>query len=55
MGSALAHTLSAVALDILVPYWGDPDLMRETVDSVLAQDGNDWRLTVVLKLQLDGL
>jgi glycosyltransferase involved in cell wall biosynthesis len=36
-----------VALDILVPYWGDPDLMRETVDSVLSQDREDWRLTVV--------
>jgi glycosyltransferase involved in cell wall biosynthesis len=47
VGSALAHTLSAVALDILVPYWGDPDLMRETVDSVLSQDRDDWRLTVV--------
>lgn len=41
------HTLSAVALDILVPYWGDPDLMRETVESVLAQDRDDWRLLVV--------
>ena len=36
-----------MALDILVPYWGDPDLMRETVDSVLVQDRDDWRLTVV--------
>ncbi len=36
-----------MALDILVPYWGDPDLMRETVDSVLSQDRDDWRLTVV--------
>ena len=36
-----------MALDILVPYWGDPDLMRETVDSVLAQDRDDWRLLVV--------
>ena len=41
------HTLSAVALDILVPYWGDPDLMRETVESVFAQDRDDWRLLVV--------
>jgi hypothetical protein len=41
------HTLSAVALDILVPYWGDPDLMRETVESVVAQDRDDWRLLVV--------
>lgn len=41
------HTLSAVALDILVPYWGDPDLMRETVQSVLAQERDAWRLVVV--------
>jgi len=45
--SAASHSLSAVALDILVPYWGDPDLMRETVESVFAQDRNDWRLLVV--------
>jgi glycosyltransferase involved in cell wall biosynthesis len=36
-----------VALDILVPYWGDPDLMRETVESVFAQERGDWRLLVV--------
>jgi glycosyltransferase involved in cell wall biosynthesis len=36
-----------VALDILVPYWGDPDLMRETVESVFAQDRDEWRLLVV--------
>ncbi len=34
-------------LDILVPYWGDPGLMRRTVESVLAQTSEDWRLTVV--------
>ena len=45
--TASPHTLSAVALDILVPYWGDPDLMRETVESVFAQDRDDWRLLVV--------
>lgn len=36
-----------MALDILVPYWGDPALMRQTVESVLAQRNPDWRLTVV--------
>ena len=45
--SPATHSLIAVALDILVPYWGDPDLMRETVESVFAQDRNDWRLLVV--------
>ncbi|MDQ2757807.1 MAG: glycosyltransferase [Actinomycetota bacterium] len=36
-----------MALDILVPYWGDPQLLRETVRSVLAQRNPDWLLTVV--------
>jgi glycosyltransferase involved in cell wall biosynthesis len=39
--------VAAVALDILVPYWGDPALMRETVESVFAQERDDWRLLVV--------
>jgi glycosyltransferase involved in cell wall biosynthesis len=34
-------------LDIFIPYWGDPDYMKETVNSVLAQDSSDWLLTVV--------
>jgi glycosyltransferase involved in cell wall biosynthesis len=34
-------------LDILVPFWGDPALLRETVASVLAQRSDDWLLTVV--------
>lgn len=34
-------------LDILVPYWGDPALLQETVRSVLAQRDGDWLLTVV--------
>lgn len=34
-------------LDILVPYWGDPALMRLTVQSVLDQTSPHWRLTVV--------
>lgn len=41
------HTLWGVALDILVPYWGDPKLLRETVSSVVAQRNPDWLLTVV--------
>ena len=36
-----------MALDILVPFWGDPALLRETVNSVLAQRNPDWLLTVV--------
>lgn len=34
-------------IDICVPYWGDPRLMRETVESVLAQDSDQWTLTVL--------
>lgn len=34
-------------LDILLPFWGDPALLRETVASVLAQRNGDWLLTVV--------
>lgn len=34
-------------LDIFIPYWGDPGYMKETVRSVLAQDVDAWRLTVV--------
>lgn len=32
---------------LLVPYYGDAALLRETVASVLAQDDPNWRLTVV--------
>ncbi len=31
----------------MVPYWGDPEYLRETVRSVLAQTSPDWRLTVI--------
>ena len=34
-------------LDILVPFWGDPGMLQETVRSVLAQRNGDWLLTVV--------
>ncbi|MCW2857197.1 MAG: putative glycosyltransferase [Marmoricola sp.] len=34
-------------IDLLLPFYGDPDLMRQTVASVLAQDCDDWRLVVV--------
>lgn len=36
-----------MALDIFIPYWGDPDYMKRAVDSVLAQDNSDWLLTIV--------
>lgn len=34
-------------LDILVPFWGDPAMLRQTVESVFAQTNEDWLLTVV--------
>ncbi|NMM32331.1 MAG: glycosyltransferase [Cellulomonas sp.] len=34
-------------LDILLPFWGDPAMLKETVRSVLAQTSGDWVLTVV--------
>jgi glycosyltransferase involved in cell wall biosynthesis len=34
-------------LDIFVPFWGDPELLKETVRSVQAQTVDDWLLTVV--------
>lgn len=36
-----------MAVDIFIPYWGDPAYMKETVRSVLEQDNPDWLLTVV--------
>jgi glycosyltransferase involved in cell wall biosynthesis len=36
-----------VPLDIFIPFWGDPALLETTVRSVLAQDSDDWVLTVV--------
>lgn len=35
------------SLDIFVPYWGDPEYMKLTIDSVLAQSDPHWFLTVV--------
>ena len=37
----------AAPLEIFVPYWGDPDLLRTTVDSVRGQRDPRWTLTVV--------
>lgn len=34
-------------IDIMLPFYGDVSLMQATVRSVLAQDDDDWRLTVV--------
>lgn len=34
-------------IDVLLPFYGDPDLLRQTVASVRAQTSTDWRLVVV--------
>lgn len=34
-------------LDIVMPYYGEERLLREAVDSVVAQTSSDWRLTVI--------
>lgn len=34
-------------LEIFIPYWGDPGLLRATVDSVRAQTDPRWTLVVV--------
>ncbi|MEV7972698.1 glycosyltransferase [Cellulomonas sp. NPDC089187] len=34
-------------IDLLVPYYGDPEFFRATVHSVLAQADDRWRLVVV--------
>ena len=33
-------------IDVALPYWGDPELFKKTVDSVMAQSEFDWRLLV---------
>ncbi|MFD2090373.1 glycosyltransferase family 2 protein [Blastococcus deserti] len=36
-----------MSLEFMVPFYGDPGLLKETVASVQAQTDGDWRLTVV--------
>ena len=39
--------LLTVTIDLMLPYWGDPDLLFRTVDSVRAQTDGRWRLTIL--------
>ncbi|MFG1805829.1 glycosyltransferase family 2 protein [Streptomyces sp. NPDC049040] len=39
--------MSPVLFDLMIPYYGDVPLLHAAVRSVQAQDGDDWRLTVV--------
>ena len=36
-----------MTFDIMLPFYGDVTLLRETVRSVQAQEDGDWQLTVV--------
>lgn len=38
---------SKKSVDILLPYWGDVGLLKESVDSVLTQTSSDWHLTII--------
>lgn len=33
--------------EIFIPFWGDPDQLYATVDSVRSQSDPDWRLTII--------
>ncbi|MGL4255549.1 MAG: glycosyltransferase family 2 protein [Microbacterium sp.] len=36
-----------MTLDIVIPFWGEPSLLYDTVRSVQEQDDPDWRLVVI--------
>lgn len=40
-------TSEETRLQVLVPFWGDPELLRTTVDSVRAQTDPRWSMVVV--------
>lgn len=33
--------------EIFVPFWGEPDLLYKTVESVLGQSDPDWRMVII--------
>lgn len=41
------ESLDAVTIDIMMPFYGDPQLFREAVRSVQDQTSADWRLVVI--------
>lgn len=36
-----------MSLQIFVPYWGDPDLLFDAIDSVRKQRNSNWELTII--------
>ncbi|WP_424186240.1 glycosyltransferase family 2 protein [Actinokineospora sp. G85] len=43
-----------ISLDIVVPYYGNPDYLMRTVGSVRALEDTDWRLTILEDCFPDG-
>lgn len=39
--------LEGMTLEIMLPFWGEPRMLFQTVSSVQAQTDPDWRLTVI--------
>ena len=35
------------SVDIMLPYWGDLELAKQTINSVVAQTSDDWHLTIL--------
>lgn len=35
------------SIDIMLPYWGEFSLLKETIDSVVAQTNGNWRLIII--------
>lgn len=46
-GPTSAAGPGAPVVDLMLPYWGEPEYLRATVRSVLEQTDPAWRLTVV--------
>ncbi|HET9721998.1 MAG TPA: glycosyltransferase family 2 protein, partial [Candidatus Saccharimonadales bacterium] len=38
---------TAAKVDVLLPYWGEFKLLKKSVESVLAQTEQNWRLLIV--------
>jgi len=38
--------MSKAKIDVLLPYWGEFELLKKAVESVLAQTETDWRLQI---------
>ncbi len=41
------YDVPAMTLQIFIPYWGEPGLLFDAIDSVRAQRNPDWDLTII--------